>query len=114
MASGISILLKIADVLPKWVSLIASIILGVSFVYGLIYGYNYDLKFRQIMYEHLLAVVGVPGAIITSYVLVNVLEHVSGPISIKGFGLEFNGASGPIIMWILVFLSIISALKILW
>ena len=66
------------------------------------------------MYEHMAAVLGVPGSIIVAFVLVSVLENVSGPIKFEGLGFKFEGASGPIVMWVIVFLSLVSGLRLLW
>jgi hypothetical protein len=92
----------------------AAVLLGAVYLFWLVWGFNYDLRFIDIMYEHLAAVIGVPGAIITAFVLVNVLENISGPVKFKGLGFEFEGASGPIIMWVIVFSALVGGLKLLW
>ena len=76
--------------------------------------FNYDEQFIGIMDEHMQAVLGVPGSIIVAFVLVSVLENVSGPVKFQGLGFKFEGASGPIVMWVLVFLSLVGGMKLLW
>ena len=98
----------------KWISVLAAVALGLVYMFWLIWGFKNDAKFIQIMYEHLLAIVGVPGAIISAFVLVNVLEQVSGPVKFSGLGFKFEGASGPLIMWVIVFCSLVVGLKMLW
>lgn len=98
----------------KWMAIGGAIALGVVYLFWLVWGLNNDLRFIEILYEHIAAVIGVPGSIITAFVLVNVLEQVSGPIKFKGLGFEFEGASGPVIMWVIVFSALIGRIKALW
>ncbi|QKE62481.1 hypothetical protein HNE05_03605 [Aquipseudomonas campi] len=98
----------------KWMSIFAAICIGAIYLFWLFWSLKHDAAFIQILYEHLAAVIGIPGAIITAFVLVSALEQVSGPIEFEGLGFKFKGASGPIVLWVLVFLAIISGIKILW
>ncbi len=98
----------------KWIAIIAAIILGVIYIFWLIWSFNNDIKFVEIMYQHLAMVLGVPGSAITAFVLVTVLEQVSGQIKFEGLGFKFEGASGPIIMWVIVFSALMGGIKLLW
>ena len=98
----------------KWAAIIGSCLLGAVYLFWLIWGFNYDMRFIDIMYQHLAAVIGIPGAVITAFVIVSVLEHVSGPIKFEGLGFKFEGASGPIIMWVIVFLALVGGIRLLW
>lgn len=117
---GVLMNLNIKEVIPiigaatKWVAIGGSIVLGIAYIYGLISALIGNAEIKKILYEHLLAVLGVPGAIIISLVLITILEQVSGKIKMKGFGIEFEGASGPIILWVIVFMAIVSSLHMLW
>ena len=65
--------------------------------------------------NHGLAAIGLPIAAITSLTLVLLLEEVFGQtIKVKAIGFEFEGAAGPIILWILGFLAITIAIKSVW
>ena len=64
--------------------------------------------------EHFKAAVGIPLAGLTAICLVFLLRTTSGPITFKAVGFEFKGASGPIIMWVLVFTAIVWAIDKLW
>jgi len=55
-----------------------------------------------------------PFAALAALCLVIVLEINSGKVEIKGFGFEFKGAGGPLVMWIFCFLAIAGAIKMLW
>jgi hypothetical protein len=98
----------------KWIAITGACLLGSVYLFWLFWGFNYDDRFTEIMYEHMAAVLGVPGSIIVAFVIVSVLENVSGPVKFQGLGFKFEGASGPIVMWVIVFLSLVSGLKLLW
>lgn len=64
--------------------------------------------------KHTAVSIALPICALTAYLLVTLLEIRSGPIRMKGWGLEFEGASGPIILWIFVFLAGTFGVWILW
>jgi hypothetical protein len=66
------------------------------------------------IFDHFAAVIGLPFAAISSLCLVLLLRYSAGPIEFEGLGFKFKGASGPIIMWVLCFLAMVSAIKLLW
>src|SRR5262249_55792658 len=57
--------------------------------------------------------IGVPASGTAALLLVIFLRTTDGPIEIELLGFKFKGASGPIILWVLVFLSIVLAIKTL-
>lgn len=63
---------------------------------------------------HFAAVIGLPAAAIASFSLVMILETIKGNIEFEVLSFKFKGASGPIIMWILCFLSMSFAIWLLW
>ena len=65
--------------------------------------------------QHYAAIFGLPSAALLSFMLVVVFEARFDNIEMEIANLvKFRGASGPIILWILCFLSIASAIKLLW
>ena len=70
--------------------------------------------FPQLAYNHAGTAFGIPCAAMVSLALVLLLRTVSGNIQFKALGFEFKGASGPIIMWILCFLSLVLAIVKTW
>lgn len=60
------------------------------------------------------AMIGLPISAVNAYCLVIFLEANSGPIELEGLGFKFRGASGPLILWIFVFLAMVAGIKILW
>ena len=61
------------------------------------------------------AIIGLPAAIFVALVIVSILETISGDMKIElPFGFKFEGASGPMIFWIICFLVIVAGIKLLW
>ena len=58
-------------------------------------------------------VIGVPVSIAAALMIVLFLRTTDGPIEFEVLGFKFKGASGPIVLWVLVFLSIVAAIKVL-
>ena len=67
-----------------------------------------------IVQKHFAAVIVTPLAMIASIVIVSLFKYQSDSIEVEFIGFKFKGAAGPVIMWILVFLSIVYAIKLLW
>jgi hypothetical protein len=64
--------------------------------------------------------IGVPCAAISAFAIVAVLlrafppsTDASGQVELKAFGLEFSGPSGPITLWLMCFLGLVFALRLL-
>lgn len=71
-------------------------------------------QFSTLVLLHPAAMVGIPLAGISALCLVILLRSTSGPIEFKAAGVEFKGAAGPIIMWIMTFLAFVVSIKLLW
>jgi hypothetical protein len=62
---------------------------------------------------------GLPVAAISAFALVAILlrafppADTNGQLSLKAFGLEFTGPSGPITLWLICFLGFVFALRLL-
>lgn len=63
---------------------------------------------------HYVFFVGLPFAGLLAYFLVGTLENTRGKIEFDFVGLKFNGASGPIIMWVIVFLALVVGMRVIW
>jgi uncharacterized membrane protein (DUF485 family) len=64
--------------------------------------------------DHYVFFVGLPFAALVSHFLVGTLEIARGRIEFEALGIKFKGASGPIIMWVVVFLAIVTAFRLVW
>ena len=71
-------------------------------------------RFDYLFHEHPAALLGLPLIAIAALCLVLILRSTSGPIELQVLGLKFKGAAGPIIMWVITFLAIVLAVKLLW
>jgi len=63
---------------------------------------------------HYVFFVGLPFAGFLAYFIVGTLENVRGNIEFEAVGIKFSGASGPIVLWVLVFLAIVIAIRLIW
>ncbi len=68
----------------------------------------------EIVKAHFAATVGLPVAAVFSVFLVVVLQQASGPVKFEGLGFKFEGTSGQVVLWVLCFLAIACAIKLLW
>ena len=68
----------------------------------------------RLFQEHYVFFVGLPFAGFLAYFVVGTLENVRGQIEFEALGMKFKGASGPIIMWVVVFLAIVVAMRLVW
>jgi hypothetical protein len=65
--------------------------------------------------QHFVSTVWLPAAVVTSLTVVLILRTMEGDIALK-FSKEFElrGASGPIIMWVICFLTLVLAVRLTW
>lgn len=102
--------------LSRWVVSLAALVLTAVFIIGgtiTITGQD-KAWIVDIVRAHFAATVGLPGAALVALCLVLFLEHTSGNIEFEGLGFKFKGASGPILLWMICFLAITVAIKLLW
>ena len=75
---------------------------------------SFDEVRTALLIEHYVAIVGLPAAGAAAFVLVFLFRQTSGPIEIEAFGTKFRGATGPLVLWNLCFLSMAAAIKMVW
>jgi hypothetical protein len=68
----------------------------------------------EIENDHYAALVGTPMCAMTAFCIVSVLKVTNGPIEFDAFGVKFQGASGPIVLWIFCFVAVVAAFRTLW
>ncbi len=64
--------------------------------------------------NHFAAVIGLPFAALLSFLVVTSLKISFGTIEFNGLGFTFRGASGPIVLWVVCFLAMTLAVRLLW
>lgn len=68
-----------------------------------------------IFQQRFLAVVGIPTCVFTSIGVVEFFKGFHGPVKFRvSGGIEFDGATGPVILWIFCFIATASMMKVLW
>ena len=70
--------------------------------------------FRDLIKDHVRAVVGIPMAAGSAFLVVFLLESVAGRIEFEVFKLKFRGASGQVVLWVFTFLAFTLGIRILW
>jgi hypothetical protein len=71
-------------------------------------------KLLPIVTQHFAAVVGLPFAALLAAFIVIALKHVEGPLRFEGLGFKFEGGSGEVVLWVICFLAITTAIRVLW
>jgi hypothetical protein len=65
--------------------------------------------------QHFAAVVGLPFAVVASLFIVLVCDvRAGGKMNFQALGFKFEGASSQVALWVLCFLAVTLAIKVLW
>lgn len=105
--------------IASWVAMFGTSLLAAYFFGFLIY---HSLRpttssgswFITVLEKQFAATMAVPLSAIGSVCIILMLKATAGPIEFEGLGFKFRGASGPIVLWVLCFLSMILAVHLLW
>ena len=97
-----------------WGGMIAAGLIGLSYVVFIIYWTWNEGWVKEVITEHFAATIGLPLSAIGAFLLVTVLQISAGKIEFEALGFKFRGASGPAVLWVLCFLAISTAIKVLW
>jgi len=99
-----------------WLSLIGGLALvGITYFPVLRAAIAQDPWLLELFQHHYAAIFGLPGAALLSFILVVVFEARFDNIEMEIMNvLKFRGASGPIVLWVLCFLSMTAAIRLLW
>jgi len=95
-------------------------VIGAAAIGGFSFYLIFDLArhrpdFYAISVQHFAAVIGLPLSAILSLFVVLLFRVVSGEkLHVNILGIKFEGASGPVIMWVICFLSIALSISALW
>jgi|SRR5215469_15726975 len=92
---------------------------AVAFSVGLVYLSYFSSApqkewLRKIVAEHPGTAIGVPLAGVWATCVVFLFKAVSGPIEFEIVGVRLKGGSAPAVLWTIAFLSIATAMKLLW
>jgi hypothetical protein len=97
------------------VALVGTGVVGATFLFFLARDIaNAEPWMMELFRAHPAVVLGLPTGALAAFCIVLFLEAKSGRIEFEGFGFTFRGASGEIILWVICFLAIVAAIKLLW
>jgi len=104
------------QIFADWAIVFIALIFGsIFFGGGLYYLFVNTQQWIVTMIEnHFAAIILTPLMCLSSIMVVSILKLSNGPIKFKAFYLEFEGSSAPVMMWILVFLTQLTAVYLLW
>jgi hypothetical protein len=89
--------------------------IGAAFLFALFIAENWtDPHWETVAFDHFRATVGLPTAAAASFTVAALFRTTEGQIKFEALTLKFEGASGPIVMWVLCFLAITLSIKMLW
>ena len=98
-----------------WIATLGLAIGGFSSLALILYVFWSDPKaFATLLIEHVRPVIGIPMAAVSAFCVVWVLEATSGRIEFEIGPMKFRGASGPVVLWVLAFMAVVSAITLLW
>lgn len=96
-----------------YLSGLVALIVYVAFLYLVTFSWK-DGWILPLFQAHYAFFVGLPFAGLLAHFLVGTMENTRGKIELELLGLKFKGASGPIVMWVLVFLAIVLSIRLIW
>jgi hypothetical protein len=100
----------------KWLRFIVvwTIVVGIILWWS---GFLLTLKsgpWTEMYFQHFPVTMGIPSAMLGAMVICTLFRTTEGQIKFGGLGFHFEGAAGPIVMWVLCFLAQIAAIRFLW
>ena len=75
---------------------------------------RFDAVITDLILRNFPTIIGLPFAFIAAFVVVALFRQGQAPMEFKGLGLEFNGASGEVILWLFCFVAIATMIKLFW
>jgi hypothetical protein len=98
-----------------WVALVAAGFWG-AFVGGFLvyHSIQRDGWMVPLVRTQFAAIILLPMSALGALCIVLLLRLSSGPLEFKAIGFEFRGASGQVVLWVVCFLAMIAAVKLLW
>lgn len=98
----------------RWSLAIALCVFIIIFVGLWIAAFVAGWKGNQFIGEHFIAIVGLPSAAALASCIVVIFRQEEGPIEFEAVFIKLKGAAGPVVLWVLCFLAIVGAIKMLW
>lgn len=101
------------DSVTKYLGQLVIVIFVMVLTYLVVFGWTNE-TFNNLVVCQFKVIVLIPVAALFSFVLIALFQSFSGNVEFKLLGMEFSGASGPVVMWVLAFISIVISINFLW
>jgi hypothetical protein len=75
---------------------------------------RYDTLLTNMVLKNFPVIIGLPLAAMAAFVVVVFFKQTETPMNVKLPGVELNGSSGEVFLWIVIFLAISSMIHLLW
>ena len=98
----------------SWAAVVAVICYAILLFLVFLINGSREPRTTDLVLKHYAAVVGLPSAAAAALFIVLILKAAAGPIEFEAIGFKFRGASGPVVLWVLCFLSIVAGIKTVW
>lgn len=92
---------------------IAGLIMVTVLIYALWLN-RFDVVVTNLVLKNFPTIIGLPFAFLASFIVIALFRQAENPLEFKGFGFEFRGAAGEIVLWLLCFSAISTSIKIMW
>ena len=89
-------------------------VLGIAFFLVALWVNRYDPLLTEITIANFPAILGLPLAAITAFIVVAVFRQSENPIEFEALGFKLKGAAGEIVLWIACFITIVVGIRLLW
>ena len=73
-----------------------------------------DRVLSDLVVRNFPAIIGLPFAFLAAFIVVALFRQTDGEIEFTAIGIHLKGAAGPIVLWIVCFLSISDSISLLW
>jgi hypothetical protein len=104
------------DQLRRWMMLGIALfaVLGIASLFVAVWMNRFDPILTDLVLANFPAIIGLPLAAITAFVVVAVFRQSENPIEFQALGFRLKGAAGEIVLWIACFLAIVIGIRLLW
>jgi hypothetical protein len=94
--------------IAQWLIVVGATLFGSVYLTLVVYYIfiSEDKWIIDVAKAHFAAAIGLPLAAVAALFVVSIFEITTGKIEFEGLGFKFHGASGPVILWVICFLTI--------
>ena len=75
---------------------------------------RFDPVLTDLAMANLPAIIGLPLAAVTAFIVVAGFRQSENPIAFEALGFKLKGVAGEIVLWIACFIAIVVGIRVLW